>query len=85
VDQDLGEFIASVEREFPDLRWLLRSCDEGEDMERIGGAYFAHIHSPDISWPGIERGEVVSYLGAGSSPAAALSDALHKARMATAA
>lgn len=35
----LTDLIADIEREFPDMRWLLRSCDDDEPMPR----YFAHI------------------------------------------
>jgi hypothetical protein len=75
LEQELGEAIAQVEREFPSLRWLLRSVDDGEDRERIGGAYFAHIYSPNINW-----GECESYQGTGETPAAALEQAVHAAR-----
>jgi hypothetical protein len=41
----MSDLIAIIERDFPDLRWLVRSCDADEPMQR----YFAHICNKDYS------------------------------------
>jgi hypothetical protein len=67
--------IASIEAAFPDLRWLIRSTEPGEDRMRLG-AYFVHICNGDYT---------ISFQGSGDTPAEALQMAFDKAKQASAA
>lgn len=70
----MDALIASIEATFPDLRWIVRSCDAGE--VHIGAGYFAHICNHDYS---------ESYKGTGDSGIAALRQAYERAKAARAA
>lgn len=72
----MDALINSIEAAFPDLRWLVRKVEDGEDRARLGGAYFAHICNADYS----ER-----YQGAAERPETALRMAFDSAKMARAA
>lgn len=70
----MDKLIASIESAFPDLRWLVRSCDDKEG--HIGAPYFAHICNADYSQ---------SYQGKGDSGLTALQQAYDLAKAAGAA
>ena len=70
----MDELIASIEAEFPDLRWLVRSCDDKDG--HIGAPYFAHICNADYSQ---------SFQGRAESGLEALQQAYDRAKAARAA
>lgn len=73
MDDLMHRLIISIEAEFPELRWLLRSTDASDTL--IPGAYFAHICNANFS---------KSYQGVERTPFGALSMAFEKAKLARA-
>jgi hypothetical protein len=72
----MDALITAIETALPDLRWLLRKTEEGEERRRMGGSYFAHICNADYS---------ESYEGVAEVPETALRDAFNLAKRARAA
>lgn len=67
----LGKMMNNVENE--GFAWLIRTVDV--DEHHIAGAYFAHIHGPDI---GANGGYIVSFQGTGATAVEAFRDAYSK-------
>jgi hypothetical protein len=77
----MDALIASIEAEFPSFGWLVRTTSEGEDRDRLGGSYFAHIHGQEID-PVSKHYYLESYTGAGETAFEALQRAYAAAKRA---